>query len=429
MNLCLPELALVLLVGPSGSGKSTFARRHFKPTEILSSDFCRGLVRDNENDQAASRDAFDVLHLVAARRLTAGRLTVVDATNLQSEGRKPLLILASKTHVPLVAIVFALPEELCQRQNQQRLDRVVPVPVVSTHWQQLQHTLAALEREHFQDIFVLRTQEDIAAARVERQPLPVNRRAETGPFDIIGDVHGCFEELMQLLHLLGYEVHPREPRVDGAGFAVRGPEGRKIVFVGDLVDRGPRTPAVLRLVMSMVKTGLALSVRGNHDDKLLRKLQGRDVRLTHGLAESLAQLGHEPPGFLDRVRDFLETLPSHYVLDEGKLVVAHAGIKEEMQGRSVRSRVRVFSLFGDTTGEIDVEGMPVRRNWAAEYHGRALVVYGHTPVLEPIRVQRTINIDTGCVFGGKLTALRYPEQELVSVAAARVVLCARTGGC
>ena len=292
--------------------------------------------------------------------MTAGRLTVIDATNLQSEGRKPLLILANKTHVPLVAIVFALPEDVCQRQNQLRPQRVVPTNVVSSHWQQLQHTLAALEREHFQQIFVLRNPKDITTAKVDRQPLPVDRRAELGPFDIIGDVHGCFDELVQLLQLLGYEVHPREPLVDGAGFAVRGPEGRKIVFVGDLVDRGPRTPAVLWLVMSMVKTGLALSVRGNHDDKLLRKLQGREVRLTHGLAESMAQLSHEPPGFLDRARDFLETLPSHYVLDDGKLVVAHAGIKEEMQGR-MSERVRVFSLFGDTTGETDADGLPVRR--------------------------------------------------------------------
>jgi protein phosphatase len=418
MNLVLPELALVLLVGPSGSGKSTFARRHFKPTEILSSDFFRGLVRDDENDQAASRDAFDALHLVAARRLAAGRLTVIDATNLQAEGRKPLLILANRFHVPPVAVVFALGEDVCQRHNQQRPERVVPATVVSNHWQQLQATLAALERERYQHIYVLRSLDEVAAARVERLPLPVDRRAEHGPFDVIGDVHGCFDELVLLLQKLGYEVHPREPPADGAGFAVRGPEGRKLVFVGDLVDRGPRTPAALRLVMSTVRTGLALCVRGNHDDKLLRKLQGRDVRLTHGLAESLEQLGREPTGVLERVRDFLEALPSHYVLDGGKLVVAHAGIKEEMQGR-MSERVRVFALFGDTTGETDAEGLPVRRNWAADYHGRALVVYGHTPVLEPIRVQRTINLDTGCVFGGRLTALRYPEQELVSVPAAR----------
>jgi protein phosphatase len=418
MNLTLPELALVLLVGPSGSGKSTFARRHFKPTQILSSDFCRGLVRDDENDQAASRDAFDVLHLIAARRLAAGRLTVIDATNLQGEGRRPLLTLAGKFHVPPVAVVFALPEDVCQRHNQQRPQRVVPTAVVTNHWQQLQATRAALERERYHHVYVLDNLDAVAAASVQLQPLPVDRRHEPGPFDVIGDVHGCFDELVQLLGKLGYEVHPREPPADGAGFAVRGPEGRKVVFVGDLVDRGPRSPAALRLVMSMVKTDLALCVRGNHDDKLLRKLQGRDVRLTHGLAETLAQLDQEPRQLHERVRDFLEALPSHYVLDGGQLVVAHAGLREEMQGR-MSERVRVFALYGDTTGETDAEGLPVRRNWAAEYRGRALVVYGHTPVLEPIRVHNTINIDTGCVFGGKLTALRHPEQEVVSVPAAR----------
>ena len=110
---------------------------------------------------------------------------------------------------------------------------------------------------------------------------------------------------------------------------------------------------------------------------------------------------------------FLDGLVSHYVLDDGKLVVAHAGMKEEMQGRG-SGKVRDFALYGETTGETDEFGLPVRYDWAAEYRGTAMVVYGHTPVPEPEWLNRTINIDTGCVFGGKLTALRYPERELVS---------------
>jgi protein phosphatase len=204
--------------------------------------------------------------------------------------------------------------------------------------------------------------------------------------------------------------------VDEAAFTVQPANGRKLVFVGDLVDRGPKVPQVLKLVMNAVASGAALCVPGNHDAKLMRKLRGREVQITHGLAESLAQLANEPEDFRKRVAEFIDDLVSHYVLDDGKLVVAHAGMKETMQGRG-SGAVREFALFGETTGETDEFGLPVRYNWAAEYRGAAAVVYGHTPVPEPEWLNRTINIDTGCVFGGKLTALRYPEKELVSVPA------------
>ncbi|HEX7088662.1 MAG TPA: polynucleotide kinase-phosphatase, partial [Longimicrobiales bacterium] len=182
---------------------------------------------------------------------------------------------------------------------------------------------------------------------------------------------------------------------------------------------GPDTPGVLRLVMGMVEAGTALCVPGNHDVKLVRALAGRNVQVKHGLAQSLEQLEREPAEFRDRAAAFLDGLVSHYVLDGGKLVVAHAGMKERYQGRASR-RVREFALYGETTGESDEFGLSVRYNWAAEYRGRTTVVYGHTPVPEPEWLNNTINSDTGCVFGGRLTALRYPERELVSVAAAAV---------
>ena len=197
------------------------------------------------------------------------------------------------------------------------------------------------------------------------------------------------------------------------------PLGRKAIFLGDLVDRGPNSPAVLRLVMNMVASGTALCVPGNHDVKLLRKLRGKDVQLKHGLAETLAQLAGEPPEFLADVEKFIDTLVGHYVLDGGRLVVAHAGMKERYIGRA-SSRVREFALYGETTGETDEFGLPVRHDWAAEYRGPAAVVYGHTPVPEADWLNRTLNIDTGCVFGGKLSALRWPEREVISVAAKRI---------
>lgn len=409
MKVSLPELSLVVLVGPSGCGKSTFARRHFKPTEVLSSDYCRGLVADNENDQAATKDAFEVLHFIARKRLAAGRLTVIDATNVQPESRKPLVALAREFHVMPVALVFDFPEKLCHERNRNRPDRDFGPHVIRNQSQQLRRSLRGLDREGFRGIHIFNSPEQLDGLEIERQPMWTNLRTEHGPFDIVGDVHGCFDELVELLAALGYSVQQSTE-----GCQVRAPSGRKAIFLGDLVDRGPRIVDALRLVMAMVESGSALCVPGNHDMKLLQKLRGRDVKIAHGLADSIAQLEGEPPEFKSKVIEFLDGLISHYVLDDGKLVVAHAGMKEEMQGRG-SGAVRSFALFGETTGETDEFGLPVRYNWAADYRGKAMVVYGHTPVAEPQWLNRTVNIDTGCVFGGKLTALRYPEKELLSV--------------
>lgn len=415
MKIEIPELCLVVLIGTSGSGKSTFASKHFKATEVISSDYCRGLVCDDESDQSATDDAFDIVHYIAAKRLKAGRIAVIDATNVQPESRKPLVALAKANHCLPVAIVFDLPERLCVDRNAQRADRNFGEHVVRRQRQDLRRSLKGLEREGFRHVFSVRSQEEANEATVERTPLWNNRKFDHGPFDIIGDIHGCFDELEELLHAMGYQIDMKSDS-GPFGVSVTPPEGRKIVFLGDLVDRGPKTPEVLRLAMSMVASGHALCVAGNHDAKLMKKLRGRDVRITHGLAESLQQLDREPPDFKEQVAKFIDGLISHYVLDDGKLVVAHAGLKQEYQGRS-SGRVREFCMYGETTGETDEYGLPVRHNWASEYRGSAMVVYGHTPVNDPEWTNKTINIDTGCVFGGRLTSLRYPERELISVQA------------
>jgi protein phosphatase len=412
MKLITPELSLVVLIGPSGSGKSTFARRHFKTTEILSSDFCRGLVSNDENNQAATDDAFDVLHYIAAKRLERGLLTVVDATNLQEESRKPLIDLAKKYHVLPVAIVFKLPDKLIEERNRSHNGRNLNSHVIDQHCRLVRKTIKLLKYEGFRYIYTFNSVEEIETSEIERQPLWTNRRTEHGPFDIIGDIHGCFDELKELIRNLGYVIQQDEQNK----FCIQHPQNRKLIFLGDLVDRGPKTPEVLRLTMDAVESGMALCVPGNHDTKLLKKLRGKDVRITHGLAESLSQLEKEPPEFLQRVCEFIDKLIGHYVLDDGKLVVAHAGMKQEYQGRG-SARVREFALYGETTGETDEFGLPVRYDWAADYRGSAIVVYGHTPVPQAEWLNRTINIDTGCVFGGRLTALRYPEKELMSVPA------------
>jgi protein phosphatase len=411
MKISIPELSLVLLIGPSGSGKSTFGRKLFLPTEVVSSDACRGLVADNENDQSATGDAFDLLQEIVRKRLSRGKLTVIDATNVQPESRKPLVELAREYHVLPVAIVFDLSERICQDRNADRADRQFGPHVIHNQIQQMRRSLRGLEREGFRYVHKLGSPDEIEAVTIERQPLWNNRRDEHGPFDIIGDVHGCLDELLELMALLGYQVERSDKE-----FVITPPDGRKLAFVGDLVDRGPATPGVLRLVMTMVRAGQAFCVPGNHDVKLVRALKGRDVQITHGLAESLEQLQGETAEFRVEAAKFLDGLVSHYVFDDGKLVIAHAGLKESMQGRG-SGKVREFALYGETTGETDDFGLPVRYNWSADYRGKAQVVYGHTPVPEPVWLNNTVNIDTGCVYGGRLTAMRYPEREVVSVPA------------
>jgi len=407
-SIKIPSLSLVVLIGPSGSGKSSFAAKHFKRTEVLSSDFCRGLVSDDENCQEATNDAFDVLHYVAGKRLERGLLTVVDATNVQREARKPLVALARQYHALPVAVVLKLPEKICRERNKGRPDRSFGPHVIRQHCSQLRRSIKGLRKEGFRHIYTLKSPEEIDAATVVREPLWNDKRDLHGPFDIIGDVHGCCDELVKLLTKLGY--------VKGDDGLWLHPAGRLPVFLGDLVDRGPRIVDTLRLVIPLVEQGKAVCVPGNHDKKLMRKLRGKNVQITHGLANSLAELDKETDEFRKRVEDFVYKLVSHYVFDGGKLVVAHAGMPAEMQGRG-SAKVREFALYGETTGETDEFGLPVRYPWAEEYRGRARVVYGHTPVPEPEWLNRTVNIDTGCVFGGALTALRYPEREFVSVQA------------
>ncbi len=246
---------------------------------------------------------------------------------------------------------------------------------------------------------------------------PVDLRHDHGPFDLLGDVHGCLDEVLALLTALGYHIastdHPQHP------WTVSHPDGHRVVFLGDLVDRGPDTPGVLRLAMAMSAEGSALCIKGNHDDRLVRKLRGRAVQITHGLGASLEQLAREPADFVLGVVAFLDGLAGHYVLDDGKLVVAHAGLKASLHGMDTPA-ARSFALYGQPTGATDPNGLPLRHPWANDYRGTAAVVYGHTPVATPHWVHNTLCIDTGCVFGGRLTALRWPTREIVSVPAARV---------
>ncbi|PMB04246.1 polynucleotide kinase-phosphatase, partial [Fischerella thermalis CCMEE 5328] len=283
MKLTIPELSLVVLIGASGAGKSTFAHRLFQPFEVLSSDFCRGLVSDDENNQFATKDAFDVLHFITTKRLAAGKLTVIDATNLQPEDRKIFVQLARKYHFFPVAIALNLPEEVCHQRNQQRPNRQFGFHVVRRHTQMLRRSLRGLEREGFRYVYILNSIAEIDTVKIERQPLWNNRKYEHGPFDIIGDIHGCCDELEALLEKLGYvkggqggEIaclsSPTSPTLWDAPTYYH-PQGRKAVFLGDLIDRGPRILDTVKLVRNMVVAGTAICVPGNHENKFLRRLR------------------------------------------------------------------------------------------------------------------------------------------------------------
>ena len=406
MRIEIPEFALVALIGATSSGKSTFAKKHFLPTEILSSDFFRGMVSDDENNQKVSREAFDLLFYAANKRLDLMRTTVIDATNVQPAARKQIVDLAREQNVHSVAIVLNIPERELQARNAARPDRGYPEHVIRKHTSDLRRSIKNLKREGFRFVYILNSQQEIDDVEIVRTKMWNNKKEEHGPFDVIGDVHGCFDELVMLLKKLGYKED------EEAGMLH--PDGRKPVFLGDLCDRGPKNVEVLRLVMKMVKSGNALAVPGNHDVKLVKYLLGKNVQLTHGLDKTVEELGKEDEAFRNEVKDFLDALVSHYVLDDGRLVVSHAGLKEEYIGRG-SMRVRDFCLYGEATGEIDEYGLPVRLNWASEYRGKATVIYGHIPQLEVKAMNGTYCIDTGCVFGGKLTAYRYPERELVDV--------------
>jgi protein phosphatase len=403
------------MVGPAGSGKSSFCRRNFRPSQIVSTDACRALIAGDEADQRASAAAFALAYRLVEERLRRGRLTVFDATSIDARARRPLVAMAARSVVPAVAVVLDLPVEDCLAHDLRRRRRVGRA-VIARQALRLAAGLKSLRPEGFAGVHVIRSAREAARARVSTKPSSRCDPADDGgPFDIIGDVHGCAVELVRLLRRLGYRrTSPSAP--------FRHPAGRRAVFVGDLVDRGPRIVQTARIAMRMVSAGSAFCVPGNHEVSLLELLNDDPDSASPGTRMSIRQIEALPGAirrrFLAQFRDFLSRLPPHLVLDRGRLAVAHAGITAEHLGRTSPA-ARRFAIFGQTTGALDRFGLPVRVKWAAAYRGRALVVYGHTPVRKPEWIRNTVNIDTGCVYGGTLTALRYPEMTTIGVKALR----------
>lgn len=346
----------------------------------------RGLVTGDPHDASADAAVRGLLLQVVEERLRRALPVVVVAPLLGRALRDPLLARV-RAHHGAIAVIGLEPDRRDQALGSE-LDELARRKAVRAF-----HRLRA------------------PPVALQWTPPDCDQRQLGGPFDLIGDLHGCAGELRELLARLGWEE---------TGGRWAHPQGRTLVFLGDLVDRGPRILETLTLVMDLCAQGAALCVVGNHDDKLRRHLEGKRVNPSHGLQRTLDELAalDEPAraALVARTLAFLAERPDHLVLDGGRLVAVHGGLREDMIGR-VGGEVRAFALYGDTTGETDARGYPVRRDWAARYGGAARVVYGHTPAPEPVWVNGTIDIDQGCVFGGALTALRWPEAVTVQVQA------------
>lgn len=234
--------------------------------------------------------------------------------------------------------------------------------------------------------------------------------------DIIGDIHACFDEFLEMLEKLGYRK--------GGDHLYRHPEGRTLISLGDVMSRGPQSIASMEFFLKHVNAGLAFMTDSNHGWKIARWLDGRKVQLKHGdelveqefLAYEQQHGTKKAKQLKSELKHLLMNAPSHYILQENnvdKIVCTHAGIKDEFIGRET-SRIKDFCRYGDVAGT-DENGKPIRRDWFLNHKGELLIIWGHDPKPEPMIVNNTINIDQGLVFGGKLTTYRYPENEFVFV--------------
>ncbi len=366
MKIELADYSMIILIGASDSGKEEFARRHFFDYEI------------NDTD---------------AGNFTR-TLQVMCGDWLEAEKRREILKQAKIKHYMRLAIAF-MPDE-----NEQQSDADLRLQ---------HHTMQNIEKrlneEGYDRIYYLH-KEDLPEVQVERIKLEFDKKDESGPFDIIGDVHGCYDELVRLIRKLGYRQNE-----DGI---CHHPENRKLVFVGDVVDRGDNSLDTLRLIMKLCHDRTAYMVLGNHDDRLRRFLKGNAIEIKHGLETTAAEMERVSKEEKESIISFLEELPTYYLFDEGNLACVHAGIKEKYLGKYSKS-IRQFCLYGLTTGEINEIGQPVRLDWAEDYKGDTIIVYGHTPYLYVYKRNNAYCVDTGCVFYNRLSALRYPEMTVVDV--------------
>jgi diadenosine tetraphosphatase ApaH/serine/threonine PP2A family protein phosphatase len=386
MKVEIPENSMVIVVSGTLCIGEEFAHRLFSRELIIS-------IKEKSKNQFS--------HI---QKILSNNSPIVICCLSDQEIVEELLLCCKKNYIKPVLFLLKFSEECSENKH---IDKAS----ITDAFSGFKYHIKGKSKKTY--VFNSKKEADLLTS-VVRKKLKVNKRSEQGPFDIIGDVHGCFDELRELLTKMGYKIEKVEEDLVHYGYKVTPPISRKVIFLWDLVDRGPFIMDTLKLAMSMVNDGIAYCILGNHDEKFLRKLKGRNVTIMHGLEMTMEQLKNESKEFKERVKSFLNDLPFQLVLDEGRLIVVHAGVKENMQGKT-GPEVKEFALYGESTGDKDEYGLPERINWAKDYTGKALVVYGHTVVENTVRLNNTLNLDTGCIFGGKLTALRYPELTLVEV--------------
>lgn len=437
MGIVLPYAGIVLLVGTSNSGKSTFLKKLIEnkqilPSEVVSSDDFRILVSDSdfidwtqkprdESDslynqyQKISEEAFSLMDLTIEKRCKLNKLTFVDATNLFSEDRKKYITIARKHHVPIVAIVMDVEQDVLLERDKIR-DTPRGKQKINQQYQTFKRERRFIKKEgYLATYFILNNTDYIEIIRKSNNPIEIEVK---NGIDIIGDIHGCYQEFLKLLVKLGYEINEK-------GYYVH-PAGRKFLSLGDIMSRGPKSLETMQFFLRHVKKGLAYMIDSNHGWKIARWLEGKKVTLNHGdeLVEEefkhfKEQYGEEHTLELKQsLKELLLNAPSHYILTKNHvptLVCTHAGIKDEFIGKQSID-ISDFCRYGDVDG-FDEEGKPIRRDWSIHHKSNILIVWGHDPKPKPLIINNTINIDQGVVFGGELTAIRYPEKEYVSVQA------------
>lgn len=435
MRIQLPHAGIVLLVGPSNSGKSTLLNKlqqegKIMRSEVVSSDQFRVLVSDKEfvdwknmpKEEAdilfdeyslISKEAFAMMDNIIRTRCRLNKLTFVDATHLQPDDRKRYIAMARENHVPIVSIVLDVPEKVLLERDEKR-DNPRGKRRIKQQYQVFTREKRFMKKEGIRSLYFLKEIDDI---ELTRRSHPLELDADAG-IDIIGDIHGCYDEMIELLVKLGYEK-------DEDDF-YRHPEGRKFLSIGDVMSRGPESLKSMMFFYRHVQKGLAYMIDSNHGWKIARWLDGKNVTLNHGdekVEQEFLQFEQEHGAeqaaeWKNKMKDFLLEAPSHYILKKNgipRVVCAHAGIRDEYIGKQSRD-VSDFCRYGDTNG-FDEKGKPIRKDWFIGHQTSQLIVWGHDPKPQPLKINNSLNIDQGVVFGGKLTAYRFPEAQIIAVEA------------
>ncbi|TDL78498.1 polynucleotide kinase-phosphatase [Peribacillus frigoritolerans] len=435
MQIVLPYAGIVLLIGPSNSGKSTLLKRMIEkreilPSEVISSDDFRVLVsdiefidwRDRPKDEAdsllgdyqsISKEAFSMMDSVIDARCRLNKLTFVDATHLHPDDRKRYLSLARKNNVPIISIVMDIHEDELLIRDEQR-DNPRGKRRIRQQYQTFKKEKRFIKKEGYMSVYTIKETDNL---EFNRRSNPIEKDIESG-IDIIGDIHGCYEEMILVLEKLGYHQNQ-----DGLYLH---PEGRKFVSIGDIMSRGPQSLKTMLFFCEHVSKNLAYMIDSNHGWKIARWLDGRNVTLNHGDEKVEEEFNvYEKEAGSEKAEEAKKTLkafllqaPSHYVFTKNgvqTLICTHAGIKDEFIGKQSEA-ISDFCRYGDTDG-FDEKGKPIRKDWYISHKKKALIVWGHDPKPAPLLINQTINIDQGVVFGGALTAFRYPEGEFISVKA------------